>query len=202
MITVATVYYESLDVPDFSRCYSPEWVDKLYRGVARNLTQPFRFVALTDRQYGFAEPIEQQKLLDTRWTTACIQLYGIEADRLLLLGLDTIITGNLDAIIAYEGPLAVPRDPYRTIHPCNGVVLCPPRPDIVAAALSSPNVSDMTVLDPFAHEWLDDLFPGQIKSYKVHVQGQGVGDARIVYFHGSPKPHQLGHLPWVKKGWV
>lgn len=198
MITVATVYYESLDVPSFSRCYTPEWVDKLYRGVARSLTQPFRFVALTDRQYGFAEPIEQQELLDTRWATACIQLYGVEAERLLLLGLDTVITGNLDTIVAYEGPLAVPRDPYRTIHPCNGVVLCPPRPDIVAA--TTPGVSDMTVLDGFAHEWLDDIFPGQIKSYKVHVQPQGLGDARIVYFHGVPKPHELSE-PWILENW-
>jgi hypothetical protein len=196
LITVACVYYEGINVPYFSKCYTPEWVDKLYRGVLRNYKKDFRFVCLTDKEYKFEERIEQQPLWTTNWPTACQQLYGIEAERLLLLGLDTIITGNLHAIFHYNGVLAVPRDPYRTESPCNAVVLCPSRIDIA----HSPAESDMRVLDRYPKDWLDDLFPGQIKSYKVHVLKEGLGDARIVYFHGEPKPHVLDD-PWVKEHW-
>lgn len=197
MITVACVYYDShARVPSFSRYYTPEWVDKLYRGIDRNYSKKFRFVCLTDKEYTFKENIEQERLHTTQWNIACTQLYGVEAERLVLLGLDTVITGDLDDVFSYDGDLAVPRDPYHPMQPCNGVVLCPRRSDIAASS-----GSDMRVLDHFKHEYLDDLFPDLIKSYKVHVVPKGLGDARIVYFHGDPKPHVL-HDAWVKECWV
>lgn len=196
MITVATVYHESPNVPYFSKCYTPEWVDKLYRGISRNYHEPFRFVCLTDREYEFEERVEQERLWTTNWPTASIQAYGINAERIAFMGLDTIITGNLTEIFGYGGPLAVPRDPYNPGSPCNGVVLCPPRPDIV----ETPSDSDMRVFDGFEKDYLDDIFPGLIKSYKVHVLPHGMGDARIVYFHGEPKPHVLDD-PWIKENW-
>ncbi len=198
MITVATVYHEGPRVPAFSQCYTPEWVDKLYRGVQRNYSKPFRFVCLVDRSgYKFNEDIETHPLWTVEWAKACIQLYGIQAKRLVLLGLDTIITGSLDEIFAYDGDLAVPRDPYHPGVACNGVVLCPTRPDI----LQRTSQSDMRILDYFKKDWLDDLFPELIKSYKVHVIPKGLGDARIVYFHGEPKPHILQDA-WIKKCWI
>jgi len=201
VITVACVYYKPhAYVPTFSVCYTPEWVDKLYRGVARNYSKPFKFVCITNRFYKFKENVEQEKLWTTEWAKACTQLYGVAADRLVLMGLDTVITGNLDDIFAYEGGLAVPRDPYHPMQPCNGVVLCPSRPDI-----SAQGGIDMRVLDHFYHDYLDDLFPGQILSYKVHVRDVGLttpsSDARIVYFHGEPKPHVLQDA-WIKENWI
>ena len=196
VITVATVYHEGPRVPSFSKCYTPEWVDKLYRGVQRNYSKPFRFVCLVDKDgYKFEENIETERLWTTEWSKACTQLYGIVADRLVLFGLDTIITGNLDDIFSYSGDLAVPRDPYNPMQPCNGVVLCPSRPDI--AVLGG---IDMRVLDNFKKDWLDDLFPRRIKSYKVHVLTHGLEDASIVYFHGEPKPHVLQDA-WVAENW-
>jgi len=196
VLTIATVYYAPHGrVPDFARGYTPEWVDRLYRGVARHLSAPFRFVCLTERPCAFTEPIEQQTLMTTRWDQACKQLYGIAADRLLLLGLDTVIVGDLDDLVAYDGPLAVPRDPYHPDRPCNAVVLCPSRPD-----LTEKHGSDMRVLDGEPVDWLDDLFPKQIRSYKVHVLSDGLGDARIVYLHGSPKQPDIPE-PWMAEAW-
>jgi len=197
VLTVATVYYAPHGgVPDFARGYTPEWVDRLYRGVARNLSTPFRFVCLTERSCAFAEPIEQQSLTTTRWDQACKQLYGIAADRLLLLGLDTVIVGDLDELAAYGGPLAVPRDPYHPDMACNAVVLCPSRPD-----LAMKHGSDMRVLDGEPLDWLDDLYPKQVRSYKVHVVPDGLGDARICYMHGVPK---MGAImdPQLMAAWV
>jgi hypothetical protein len=51
---------------------------------------------------------------------------------------------------------------------------------------------------------LQGHFPGQILSYKVEVQGKeghALDDARIVYFHGVPKPHEIPDEPWVKEHW-
>lgn len=197
MLTVVAVYYQAHPgVPSWSRCYTPDWVDKLARGVRRHYSQPFRFVCLTDQDYAFQEPIETQRLTHTRWATACAQALMVEAERLVFMGLDTVIVGSLDDLCAYSGQLAVPRDPYRTGQACNAVVLCPPRPEIAAA--SAPN--DMAVLDQFPHDWLDERYPGQVVSYKAHVRDHGLGDARIVYFHGEPKPSALSD-PWVKEHW-
>lgn len=144
----------------------------------------------------FSENIEREQLQTTEWAKACTQLYGIAGERLALMGLDTVITGNLDDIFSYTGDLAVPRDPYNPMQPCNGVVLCPSRPDIAAQG-----GVDMRVLDHFHRDWLDDLFPGLVKSYKVHVVPTGLQDARIVYFHGEPKQHILNDA-WIKENWT
>jgi hypothetical protein len=53
----------------------------------------------------------------------------------------------------------------------------------------------------FPHAYLDDDFPGQVVSYKGHVEKKGIGDARIVYFHGERKPHQLPDHPLVREHW-
>lgn len=53
----------------------------------------------------------------------------------------------------------------------------------------------------FAHRFIDDLFPGQVLSYKGAVKRQGLGDARIVYFHGREKPHELPHVGWIREHW-
>lgn len=197
MLTVGTLLFQWNDsVPDFARCYTPEWVDKLYRGILFHYTKPFRFVCLVDKEYDFQENIEMEMLQSKRWGVCDTQMYGIKGDRLALFGLDTIITGSLDSIFAYDGPLAVPRDPYNPMSPCNGVVLCPSRPEI-----SAQGGNGMAVLRHFDHEYLDDLFPGLLKSYKVHVVPEGLGDARIVYFHGEPKPHILKDA-WIKENWI
>jgi len=199
LITVVTTYYNWRDVPDapeFSRCYTPEWVDKLYYGILRNYKWPFKFICLTNEpRSSFKERIETRPLQMTHWSNINLQLYGVEG-RLVCMGLDTIIVGGLHEIFSYRGALALPRDPYDKERPCNAVVLMRgPRPDIV----SKQGVSDMGAFVNEKFEWLDDLFPGQIVSYKGHVKEHGM-DARIVYFHGTPKPHEL-HDPWIKECW-
>lgn len=198
MITVVCVYFENPDVPTFSRCYSPVWVDRLYRGIRRQYSHPFRMVCLVDKLRPFNEPIEQQLLNHTRWDDVLLQAYAVEADRIVFMGLDTIIVGNVDALFSYDGPLAVPKDPYRDGHACSGVVLCPTRKDLADQSAAN----DMLALDRFPHDWIDDLYPGQVLSYKCHLQlGELTPNARIVYFHGEPKPHVLNH-EWVKENWL
>jgi len=198
MITVVTVYFERLitDVPKMSRCFSPKWVDRLYRGIERHYDKPFKFVCLADREYQFEEEIEIRPLKQSKWANVCQQGYGVEADRIAFMGLDTLIVGDLGALFDYQGDLAVPEDPYRKERACSGFVLCPSRPDI--ASVKARNC--MEALDEFPHDWLHELYPGQVQSYKGYVQRYGLDGVSVVYFHGYPKPSDMTDA-WVRENW-
>jgi hypothetical protein len=96
--------------------------------------------------------------------------------------------------------LALPRDPYNKRQACNGVALIPAGHERVAATHSGEN--DMVWVRGFDHVFIDDLFPGQVESYKGGIMRQGLGDARIVYFHGQKKPHQLYHKKLIQEHWI
>jgi hypothetical protein len=187
----------------FSRNYTEEWVEKLYRGFKRNLTEPFRFVCFTDRLRKFSVPVLQERL------TARVPDYGcfIEPFRLnlpmILVGLDTIIVGNIDHMARYcltESRMALPRDPYQLDRSINGVALVPTGHKGIFDGWRGQN--DMEWLRRFPNSWIDDLWPGQVLSLKAHdVRRKGLQEARIVYTHGNPKPNELVHLDWVREHW-
>lgn len=103
MLTVIVCLWDGGEhVPERSRIFTPEWADKLYRGIARNYNKPFRFVCLTHYpQSSFKEPVEAISFLhDTRKWTCINEIFrpdlGIEKG--IFMGLDTIITGDLTEI--------------------------------------------------------------------------------------------------------
>jgi len=204
VITIgATIWDPNPASFSFSRCYDESWVEKLYRGFARNLTLPFRFVIFTDKERKFCEPIEQEPLYPPHDYTACIQPYRLGVP-MILVGLDTVVTGNCDHLAMYcleAKRLAVPRDPYEPRVVCNGVALVPAGHERVALDHDG-KTNDMDWIRAHRPAVLDDLFPGQVQSYKVHVKGRKLGDARIVYFHGEEKPHQeYASTPWIREHW-
>ena len=64
-------------------------------------------------------------------------------------------------------------------------------------------LTDMEWLQVNPHAAIDERFPGQVISYRVHIHERGgdLGDARIVYFHGDMKPHEIPHAPVVRAHW-
>ncbi|MCF6111995.1 hypothetical protein [Mesorhizobium muleiense] len=205
MLTVATLLWQpNARSRDFSRCYDEIWVEKLYRGFRRNLTLPFRFICFVDRSYSFTEPdIEQQRIKAPRPDYGtCIEPYGLGVP-MILVGLDTIVTGNIDHLAEYcltADRFALPRDPYHPKIVCNGVALVPTGHKKLATRHRGEN--DMEWVRRFPHRIIDDLWPGQVVSYKGHVKKHGIGDTRICFFHGLEKPHQLPHVAWVKEHWI
>lgn len=204
MITVATLLWDP--TPDsfaFSRCYNETWVEKLYRGFARNLTQPFRFVCYTDYFRDFAEPIAQEPIAGRLGYSACIEPYKLGVP-MILVGLDTIVTGNVDHLADYcltEKRLAVPLDPYDARQVCNGVALVPAGHASIATEHDG-KVNDMEWIRLHRPAVIDDLFPGQVQSYKVHIKSNGLRDTRIAYFHGEHKAHQeYQTTPWIREHW-
>jgi hypothetical protein len=93
--------------------YSADYVNRLYRGVMRNVTRPTRFVAFTDDATGLepgivVEPIPPIHLAEglkqgpwrklALWSRQMGQLRGA----VLFLDLDVVITGPLDGFFDYE----------------------------------------------------------------------------------------------------
>lgn len=205
MITIATLLWSAN--PDsmwFSRMYNETWVDKLYQGAARNLTQPFRFIVYTDKERRFGWPVEQKRLKAKQPNYgACIQPYELD-EPMILMGLDTIICGNIDHLAEYcltDSKIALPRDPYHTDVVCNGVALVPKGNRHVWDTFGDGD-NDMKHMQRQKHRVIDDLWPGQVLSYKAHYLRNGNGDARIVYFHGDQKPHQLADKELIQKHWL
>lgn len=208
MITIATLLWDQNrhSLP-FSRHYTDTDVVRLYRGFARHLTVPFRFVCFTDRLRAFRDPIEQEPIGEPEPNySACIEPYRLNAP-MILVGLDTIVTGDCDPLAAYcrtaDRP-AVPRDPFYPNTVCNGVALVPAGCAWVREQFKGGNdmewIRELWRAGKF--NVIDDIMPGLIASYKGKVRRAGLDDERIVYFHGEHKPHQLGHVGWIDRHWA
>lgn len=210
IITVATLLWDRNEHSySFSEAYDESWVEKLFAGFRDKLTRPMRFVVFTDRPRAFSTSlIEQLSLESPRPLTysACIEPYRLNTPT-ILVGLDTIVTGSCDELADYcfyaDRP-AVPRDPIFPEKLCNGVALIPEGWARVWTELP-PGKNDMEWVRELSADgrWgvIDDLFPGQVNSYKKTVKQCGVGDSRIVYFHGHPKAPELQHVGWIARAW-
>ena len=49
-------------------------------------------------------------------------------------------------------------------------------------------------------DFMQDLFPNKIVSYKVHCQNKIPADAAIICFHGRPRPHEADNA-WIREYW-
>lgn len=191
---------------DFSQCYDETWVTKLYDGFARHLTRSWQFVLFTDRPRKFDPGPHGRDILQVLIDTpepdygACIEPYRLD-DAMILVGLDTLVTGNIDHLADYcltSNIIALPQDPFFPTTVCNGVALVPAGQRDVFAGWRGENDMDWMRCQRF--KVIDYLFPGHVVSFKGYAKGHGLGDARIVFFHGQEKPHQLD-VPWVQQHW-
>lgn len=204
MLTVASLLWDKNEASyGFSQMYDERWVTRLYSGFARNLSVPWRFVLFTDRERDLPKEITQERMKAPRPTYAdCIEPYRFGVP-MILVGLDTVVTGPINHFAEYcqtADKLALPRDPYHLERACNGVALIPAGYQCVYRNWNGEN--DMETVRKHPHVFLDDIFPGQVVSYKGSVRKGGLGDARVVYFHGDQKPHQLESEPWIRQHWL
>lgn len=210
MINIACALWDANPLSkQFSRHYTEADVCALYRGWKKHLTVPFRFICWSEKDRDYAEPaIEQRRLRDERPCYGSLtQCYELN-EPTIVMGLDTIIVGNCDHLAAYcmdaSNKPAVPMDPFTPDIVCNGVTLVPPGNDWLWTEY--PGQNDM---DWVRDNWkagrivaFDKMFPGQIVSYKRHVEKQGLGEeVRICYFHGERKMHELPHVGWIWREW-
>lgn len=203
--------------------YTPEWVAKLQRGVARHLSLPHRFVCFSDVDV----PCERIPLLhDWPGWWSKIELFTNPIDGVTLyFDLDTVIVGSLDAIASHPHTFTMAHEFYRPALLCSTAMAWSGDHSYIAAAfakrpeflinaydnlLPSGRIGDQAFIedaldahDPHGfRDTFRDLFGERsIASYKVHnCQDAPPADAAAVAFHGSPKPHQLSD-GWVPALW-
>lgn len=207
MLHVATCIWEpnKHSLPG-SLAYTDEWVDRLYRGFKRNLSLRFKFVLFTDRDdRKFYEPIHVERLSDPEPNYGSFtEPYRLN-EPMILVGLDTVIVGNLDHFwqYCYSGDkIALCRDPYKPEQSINGIALVPAGFRWIWDEWNGEN--DMQWLRQHAEHttFIDDMWPGHCLSLKAHdVRRKGLQGARVIYFHGRPKMPELGHLDWMREHW-
>lgn len=189
-----------------------EYVNILHDMVGRNINTetPYKFVCFTDDPTDLdieidARPLPEQGLTGW-WNKLSLFKDGLfpDGDRILYFDLDTIITSGLDEIIKYNGEFAILRDFYR--------------PDGLQSSVMAWEAGKHTNLwanwiaanKPILHggdqEWIErnisnadiwqKLYPQAFVSFKVHAFSDVPQNAKVVIFHGLPRPHE------VLSGWA
>ena len=200
--------------------YGSEYVNRLYAMVARNLEAGTEgwFICYTDDATGIDNAIHVRELpADLRGWWGKLYLFAPgqfeEGERVLFFDLDTLILGPLDDIARYEGEFAILRDFYRPNGWGSGVMAW--RGGWGARIWEQWNKAGRPETPGGDQAWIErclygdsaqkidiwqDLFPGAFVSFKVHCQPYPPEEARVVCFHGEPKPHDCGR-PWVASVW-
>jgi hypothetical protein len=200
--------------------YGSEYVNKLYGMVSRHLRVPHRFICITDNTSGLHWEIicqaPRDPTLEGWWQK--MTLYnpptGTDAALTIYLDLDTIICDDIGFLADYGGCLAMLRDFYRPKTSwASGILLL--RPTMLRSIwrkfdqdrqgwMGHGGDQQATEAILRARSWvpdlLQDLFPGKIRSYKVHCQNHLPTGTALVCFHGRPRPHEV-NAPWIKEHW-
>jgi len=230
-VTVVTALFDGRQtgIPHTVGVYTPEWVDRLYRGISRNYDGKFNFICLTDQNYQFKEPIEAvrfKRSVDQYGWMSLMEMYRPDlcTGKRFTIGLDTIITGSINDIFDYDAKIALCQDPIFPETVCNAVTICNDdfceefwnlwtgdeynilQTNKLNIGGGPPASSEMVLLRNSYGDSprLDTIFKGKILSYKVHIinHTERLKDSSIIYFHGSPKPHQIMEQRWVKENWL
>jgi hypothetical protein len=96
--------------------YGPEYVNRIYGMVSRNITPPFRIICFTDKREGIRPEVACYDLPELgcprptnapgKWPKTALwnkDLFGLEG-LALFVDLDVIITGNIDCFFTYGNP--------------------------------------------------------------------------------------------------
>ena len=181
MITVACVC-----VPP---AYDSLHVERLQDMVAKHLNQPFQFHVITesDKQGWFAK----------------IDLFqpGRFEGRVLYLDLDVTVVGNLDEVVDYPHPFVICRD-FQTLGFNSSVMAW----DAGEGAAIHERWSESVMEGHWGDQtWIQQMMPHAatfprkwMLSWRGDVESgrRSMDDARIIVYHGQPKPWDLpeGHL--------
>lgn len=187
--------------------FDRRWVWALKRGLARHAPS-HEFVCLTDVPgLGiWSIPLEHGW---TGWWSK-IELFrpGLFDGPVLYLDLDTLVVGNLADLVSYDGPFAMLSDFYRPESPASGVMAWTPSAE--TAAIYESFVQQGRIPGGRSDHWyarhapkpvrLQDMFPGQIVSFKAHARSTPPEGARLVCGHGLPRFNDR-KAGWAHDAW-
>ena len=201
-----------------------EYVNKLYFGVKRHLSISHRFVCLTDRikGEGFAKGVELLCLDVPNWRWNLKKMFLYKPDnglygRVLAFDLDVVIIGNLDDIARYRGEFATCEAAYHRGRMGGSLLgfssgfgltrlweplISNPRRVENKTGGSERKYLGLQLKNKDVDFW-QDLYPGQVLSYKVDCQKGVPENARVIRFHGRPRPHDVvDNHKWMRENWI
>lgn len=190
--------------------YSVDYVHRLEAMCRRHTTRPFQFLCLTDDFTGLN--CERAAKIGTDlpgWWSKLILFqphFAIRNQRTLFLDLDTIIIGNIDRLMDYDGPFAILQDFWAPTYNSSVMSFVGSYGPQIWEQFDRRIISNLwgdqdwiTTCVRDADIW-QGIAPGYIASYKADRLEKSPGDYRVVCFHGDPKPHTL--KGWVKDAWI
>jgi hypothetical protein len=197
--------------------YDSYCVQRLRREVRKYLTLDYRFVCITDRDIKGVECIPPINDLPGWWGKTNLFSWDVCADDNLYLDLDVVITGSLDEMVMRYGnaSLAMPMNWAASGHGgCQSSVM------MWTKNYNNKQIHDL--FDPAIAHWPPRNEPGilwgdqevitllrdsnivqvtpiteGIFSFKYHCRDGLPEGAKIIVFHGDPKPSD----PSVKADW-
>lgn len=206
-----------------------EYVLRLRNMVARHTNIPHDFYCLTDRimpenEHGIHWLTIPEYVL--RWPRNLPKFFmhkvreEWKGRQIMFFDLDTVIVNNIDDFMSYRGQFATlnPFNPKNNHKSTPGGVMSFQHgySEFMWQALEkNPNYwmrmsqggKERIVMNELEgrYKWdrWQDLFPGQLVSYKKHVRRHPTfpQDARIIAFHGTPRPHEALDNKIVKHFW-
>ena len=201
-----------------------EYVNNLFDMISRNLPIGFdgKFICFTDdpRIEGIASGIIVKPLpepgLDGWWNKLALFKDGVfvDGERVWFFDLDTLVMGELDDILEYDGDFATLTDFYHSERVGPAIMAWKVGAD--SKSIFSEWENKQKPQDGLGDLWwinnldqgrfarrcdkLQSLFPGKFVSYKVDCHPYAPQGAAVVCFHGSPKPHDC-NKEWVAEIW-
>ena len=193
--------------------YGPEYVNKMYNMVYRNITIPFRFYCVTDDSYGLEKNIRPVMLPEDYqfkgwWCKPYIFKTGLFKDGVnFYIDLDMVILRNIDELMTYmPGHFVAMRDPVYVRTPTNNKSLAS---GIMRWENNTYNMiherlqRDDSIVRSFhgdqdyiwryhSHDikfypdnWTMSYKWDHVRDYKINIE------TKVLVFHGEPRPHQI-----------
>jgi len=196
--------------------YDPSWVYALRRALNRVAGESIGFRCLTDCD-AITPALGGAPLRDPSLTSywSLINWFApdqfADDERVIAVGLDTLLIGDLSDLANYDGRPAGIRDFFRPNVLASGVMTWRGNElsHIYDAFQRDPDGirKRYNRMDPWLRSqfviptYLQDHYPNQIFSYKAHARKGPPEGARIVCFHGRPAITETPLGGWARREW-
>lgn len=194
--------------------FPPHYVERLVAGVVRWRPPDavMRFVCFTDQPESYTRTTNLPVPVGLQGWWAKLAMFRpgafpVIGERVIYFDLDTVICGPLKSLFEYDGKLAILRDAYQPDHWQSAAMAwkAGDHANIWGEwnAVGRPKAhSDQGIIEELCREkpdFLQDMFPGEFASYKIDCKAGRPASARVIFFHGKPRPHDAEE--WAQQLW-
>lgn len=179
----------------------PKYVEKLYYALKEHTTVPYDFVCFTDQPEKLNVPCVKFKPR-FKWNLNKFEAYNHLQGRILTLDLDTLILKNIDDILEFDEEFITCSGAYQPNKAGGSIVGTTAEYGYKNIWLPLINSTEKITKETggserfFFRKYLSNIefFQNKYQGiYSYKVDGMK-SDARIVIFHGKPRPHEKGFL--------